>query len=245
MKNLLLLTLALSALCSGSFAGVRKWTPADGVSKTFEGELTAVKGDSVSIKKKPGGTVMVPLATLSQADRGFVASTEKAKMEAAARAEATAKLKTGEVARAVIGNAVKLDGKKLRKADVFAEKAPQHYLLYWGASWCGPCRYSAPHLAGLYDQTISRGTNIEVIHLSCDSDAAGMTSFMKEMKLNFPAIPLEKWRKEKVFTDIEPKAVPTCKLVDSSGKVIAEGEEAEMKAKELAGAGGSPAVPVK
>jgi thiol-disulfide isomerase/thioredoxin len=233
MKKLML-TLALAALCGGSFAEVRKWTSADDASKTFEGEMTAVKGDNVTIKKKAGGTVTVPLAKLSQDDRDFVAAAEKTKTEAASRAEASTKLKTSEMAKAVIGNTVILDGKKLKKFDVFAEKAPEHYLLYWGASWCGPCVKAAPHLAEAYDETISKGKGIEVIHLSCDQDEAGMISFMKDMKFNFPGIPKGKWEKESLFKGMAPSGIPNYKLVDATGKIIAEGEEAKTKAKELA-----------
>src|SRR5436190_14400799 len=99
MKKLAL-TLALAALCSISFAEVRKWTPADGGSKPFEGELKAVKADSVTIKKKGGGTLTLPLSGLSQEDRDFVAAQEKAKTEAAARAEAATKLKASGMGKA-------------------------------------------------------------------------------------------------------------------------------------------------
>lgn len=234
MKKLIL-TLALAALCGSSIAESRKWTSADDASKTFEGEMTAVKGDSVTIKKKAGGTVTVPLSKLSQDDKDYVASQEKAKADAASVAENAGKLKTTEVAKAVIGNTVKLDGKKLKKVDIFAEKAPEYYLVYWGASWCGPCRQAAPKLAEAYDETISKGKNIEVIHLSCDQDEAGMISFMKDMKFNFPGIAKAKWEKETVFKEMAPSGIPNYKLLDASGKIIAEGDEAKHKAAELAG----------
>lgn len=240
MKKLML-SLVLATLCGVSYAEVRKWTSADDASKTFEGEMTAVKGDNVTIKMKTGRTLTVPLSKLSQADKDFVAAQEKAKAEAAALAENAAKLKTGEVAKAVIGNTVILDGKKLKKHDIFATKAPEYYLVYFGASWCGPCRQAAPHLAEAYDETISKGKNIEVVHLSCDQDEAGMTSFMKDMKFNFPGIAKAKWEKEKVFKDIAPSGIPNYKLLDATGKVIAEGEGAKTKAKELANASGGSA----
>lgn len=134
MKTLML-SLTLAALCGASPAESRKWTSADDASKTFEGEMTAAKGDSVTIKMKTGRVMAVPLSKLSQADKDYVAAEAKAKEEASSAAAAAEKLKTSEVAKAIAGKTVILDGKKLKKHDIFATKAPEYYPLYWGASW--------------------------------------------------------------------------------------------------------------
>jgi hypothetical protein len=47
-------------------------------------------------------------------------------------------------------------------------------------------------------------------------------------------VPQGKWQKEKVFAAMAPKGIPNYKLLDATGKIIAEGEEAKTKAKELA-----------
>jgi hypothetical protein len=84
------------------------------------------------------------------------------------------------------------------------------------------------------DSDIASSKTVEVVHLSCDQDEAGMISFMKDMKFNFPGVPQGKWQKEKVFAAMAPKGIPNYKLLDATGKIIAEGEEAKTKAKELA-----------
>lgn len=236
MKTLML-TLLVAAFCGASYAGVRKWTSADDASKTFDGELTAVKGDNVTIKMKNGRSVTFAASKLSQEDRDFISAQEKEKAEAASASEAATKVKDSPMAKALAGNTVMLEGKRLKKHDVLATKAPQYYLLYFGASWCGPCRQAAPHLAEAYDETISKGKNIEVVHLSCDQDEEGMISFMKDMKFTFPGVPQAKWEKEAIFKPMAPKGIPNYKLVDADGKIIAEGEEAKSKAKELASGG--------
>ena len=234
--------LALLAVSGMGSAEVRKWTSADDASKTFEGELSSTKGDNVVVRMANGRTVTVPLSKLSQADRDFVAGVAKGKTAAADEAAAAEKAKTGAVAKALSGNTVKLDGKKFKKCDVFAAKAPEYYLVYWGASWCGPCRATAPKLAEAYDETISKAKNIEVIHLSCDQDENGMASFVEDMKFNFPAVARAKWEKEKLFSQMAPKAIPHYKLLDAAGNVVARDEEAKDKAKEIAHAAeGKPA----
>ncbi len=237
--SVVLSMLALSSICHGE---MRKWTSADDASKTFDGEMTSAKGDTVMVRMANGRTVTLPLTKLSQADRDFVASAAKEKTASADMAAAAEKAKTSAVAKALSGNTVKLEGKKFKKTDVFASKAPEYYLVYWGASWCGPCRASAPKLAEAYDETLSKAKNIEVIHLSCDNDENGMASFVEEMKFNFPAVARAKWEKEKLFSQIAPKTIPNYKLLDANGTVIARDEEAKDKAKEIAHAAeGKPA----
>ena len=62
-----------------------------------------------------------------------------------------------------------------------------------------------------------------------------MAGFMKAGPFTFPGIPEAKWKKQKLLNDMAPSGVPHYKLVDSTGKIIAEGNEAKEKAKELAG----------
>ncbi len=231
-KSLILLMLA--GLCGVGLAEVRKWTSAEDATKSFQGEMTEAKGDSVTIRMTNGRVTTLPLTKLSQEDRDFVAAAAKEKEAAAAQAAAAEKAKTGEVAKALAGNTVKLEGKKFKKVDIFAEKAPEYFLVYWGASWCGPCRASAPKLTEAYDETISKAKNVEVVHLSCDQDEAGMMSFVKDMGFKFPVVAGEKWRKDKVFGPMSPKGIPHYKLLNAAGEIVAEGEEAKAKAKELA-----------
>jgi hypothetical protein len=57
------------------------------------------------------------------------------------------------------------------------------------------------------------------------------------MKFKFPGVPQAKWKKEDIFKPMDPSGIPNYKLVDAQGKVLAEGEEAKARARELAGAG--------
>ena len=85
-----------------------------------------------------------------------------------------------------------------------------------------------------YNEKIAKSTNVELVHISCDQDEAGMKKFMGDASMPFPAVPSAKADKIKLLEPLSPKGVPNYKLVDSDGKVIAEGAEAKTKAAELA-----------
>ena len=91
-----------------------------------------------------------------------------------------------------------------------------------------------------YNEKIAKATNVELVHISCDQDEAGMKKFMGDASMPFPAVPAAKADKIKLLAPLSPKGIPNYKLVDAGGKVIAEGEEAKHKAAELA-AGTAPA----
>lgn len=238
-KPLLIIISALLGACSISSAEARKWTVSAGSAKPVVGEYVAVQDGVVTIKKKAGGKFYVGLASLSQEDRDFIAAEEKTRVELAAIAAAAAKLKTTEMAKAVTGRTVKLEGKKLKTFSVFTAKAPEYYLLYWGGSWCPACRDATPQLVQEYAAAISKGKNIEAVHLSCDQTQEKMREFMLDMKLNFPGISQDQWQKEKLLKSMEPKQLPHYKLVDAAGTVIAEGEDAKARARELAAGTGT------
>lgn len=90
-------------------------------------------------------------------------------------------------------------------------------------------------MAEYYNTSLAKATKVELIHLNLDSDESAMAKFMKDGAFAFPGIPQAKWEKIKTFKEIAPRGVPSYKLVDATGKVIAEGAEAKSKAKELSG----------
>ena len=72
--------------------------------------------------------------------------------------------------------------------------------------------------------------------MNCDNDDSGMAKFMQEGPFAFPAVPEAKWKKIKFIAELYTGGVPNYKLVDATGKVIADGAAAQAKAKERAGA---------
>lgn len=96
-------------------------------------------------------------------------------------------------------------------------------------------------MAEYYNTSLAKAPKVELLHLNLDSDEGAMAGFMKKGEFAFPGIPEAKWSKIKAFKDIAPGGVPSYKLVDATGKVIADGTAAKEKAKELAGESAAPA----
>jgi len=130
-KHILSLTAPLLAVAMMATAQARTWTSADG-SKTFEGTYISSTDTSVTVKKS-SGKVTFKLDLISEADRTWV----KAEAERLAKADADkANQKTladQPVGKKLMGNTVKLVGKKFEKTEI--SKVPEYYLVYFSASW--------------------------------------------------------------------------------------------------------------
>lgn len=124
--SLLLAALGLACVEAGE---ARTWTSAADASKTFEGEFVSESAGKVTVRKENGQQMTFPLDKLSEADQTWVAETKAA----ATRAE---KLKSAAVPAGILGKLVRLDGKRLKKYDLEADKGiPEYYVVYYSASW--------------------------------------------------------------------------------------------------------------
>src|SRR6478736_4822747 len=109
--KLLTLSLLFAALTVAARAEFRTWSSADDASKNFEGEFISANKDSVAIKRKDGKQITLPLTKLCQADRDFISKQAEEKANAEKAKEAGTKLKETEMAKALNGKTVTLEGK--------------------------------------------------------------------------------------------------------------------------------------
>lgn len=87
-------------------------------------------------------------------------------------------------------------------------------LLEFWATWCPPCRESAPGIEKLYTTYKDRG--FMVLGISLDSgDWDSVRSFVKEYKITYPVL----MGTEDVADQYQVRTIPLFVLVDKEGKV--------------------------
>ncbi|MEZ5301122.1 MAG: thioredoxin-like domain-containing protein [Verrucomicrobiales bacterium] len=224
MKKLLLPIIVGAALCAAGFA--RTWTSADG-SNTFEGEFVSAADGKVTVLRN-GREVTFKEELLSEEDREFIKAELAAKDEEAAAKKAAEEAKSAPVPSALDGKLMKLDGKSLKAFEPAG--VPEYYLVYFSASWCGPCRKSAPGMVEYYNETIAKNDKVELIWMNRDRDEGAMEGFIKEFGMPWPVVEFKSKDDIKPFMAIKKNFVPQYALVDRNGDVVAE-DLASAKAK--------------
>lgn len=223
MKKTILYTLA-SALLLGA-GSARVWTSSDGT-KTFEGDFVSCDDKTVTVKR--GFKEMTfKLELLSEDDQKWAKEEQATRNAEKANEAAVGVFLESDFGKA-LSKASKLDGDKFAEHEITAP--PRHFLLYFSASWCGPCRANAPTFAAEYKKDIATNPDLEVIHISLDREDGAAEQWAKSFEEPWPVI-LPSDVDQKVL--VEPyniRAVPSYVLVDQTGKEIARGKTAALAA---------------
>ncbi|MBI5607701.1 MAG: redoxin family protein, partial [Deltaproteobacteria bacterium] len=82
------------------------------------------------------------------------------------------------------------------------------------ATWCGPCRATAPQVAELHARLASKG--LVVVAASIDKDEQALEEFVREQLPGGPAIA---WVGPEAMEVLETESVPTFLVVDSQGRI--------------------------
>ena len=128
---------------------------------------------------------------------------------------------------AVQGDLVVSEGKKLKPYDD-AQLAPvKYYGIYYSASWCGPCRAFTPDLVSWYKKTKRKYPHFELIFVSSDRSAEDMAAYMKEDKMDWPALDFSKKGSTPELTKYSGAGIPCLVLVDADGKVLSHSYEGQ------------------
>jgi len=124
---------------------------------------------------------------------------------------------------ALKGALVDIEGKPLTGDGYASAKV---FVLYYGASWCGPCRKFSPTLVDFANKSRADNPGLAFVLMSNDQDPKDMLGYMKEEKMPWPALPLEKLKKSPLFMGYTGQYIPLLVVVDRYGKVLASSVDA-------------------
>lgn len=152
--------------------------------------------------------------------------TELAQTDVIARARQKALIepdkRPSRVAAALKTTLVDAEGKPVASQAIDEARV---YVLYFGASWCGPCRKFSPGLVRFASDAAKTHPRLVTVLLSNDEDDADMRSYMKEEKMPWPAMPLAALRQTPLFLSQSVGYIPNLVVLDRHGKVLASSSE--------------------
>ncbi len=100
-------------------------------------------------------------------------------------------------------------------------------ILYFSASWCGPCRRNAPHSVKAYNDLVKNNPDVEVVMCSCDRDTASAERWAASENMPWPFLMGKEWNQIPAVKAVAPRTISLMILVDKDGKSISVGRNIE------------------
>jgi len=185
----------------------------DGTELPAGGEYLLLGYDKDGVKLYSSEHETTLFAELSQTD--FVA-------RARALALIEPEKRPSRVAAALKGALVDAAGKPVSTP---ALENARVYVLYFGASWCGPCRKFSPSLVRFAQEESAANPRLAFVLMSNDEKDPDMLEYMKMEKMPWPAMPLERLRKTPLFLGQAAGYIPHLVVLDRYGLVLASSVE--------------------
>jgi nucleoredoxin len=161
-------------------------------------------------------------------DRDTTVVVEVVETDAIARARERVLLppekRPSRIAAALRGVMVDADGKP---ADDRRLDETQVFALYYGASWCPPCRKFSPELVRFVNRVSKQNPRLTVVMMSDDKDGAEMLQYMKQEKMPWNAVPYAALEKSPPLLSYIRGGIPQLAIVDRHGKLLAEAFDGE------------------
>ena len=91
------------------------------------------------------------------------------------------------IAEQLAGKLVKLENEALVRYTLDPEKAIDHFLFYYSASWSPSCRKFTPDLIEFYNKAKKQNSNFEIVFISSDDSEKAMLAYIKKAKMPWPS----------------------------------------------------------
>ncbi len=92
-------------------------------------------------------------------------------------------------------------------------------LLYFSASWCGPCQAFTPSLVEFHRQH-AEASNLDVLLVSQDISAEAMLAYMGDHEMLFPAVPYDRIARSRLRVSYGGLGNPSLVVLSPSGEVV-------------------------
>ncbi|MBL8750921.1 MAG: redoxin domain-containing protein [Planctomycetes bacterium] len=121
-----------------------------------------------------------------------------------------------------------LDGKLFnlrtgKKARVNPKSPPEFVVLYFSASWCGPCQAFSPELVRFYEANKKdAGKRFEIIWISRDRTEREMQQYTKEHNFPWLAVAWDKLSSIPIAQAHDSRGIPDLVMLDATGALIAD-----------------------
>ena len=122
-----------------------------------------------------------------------------------------------------------LENGKLKKRD--GKLNPKHFILYFSASWCGPCCRNAPHSVEAYNRVVKDNPDVEVIMCNLDQNLDAAQKWAAANNMPWPILLKEDLTE--LAKKVAPRGITTMILVDKDGKPIQSSQNMEQLVKAI------------
>ncbi len=120
----------------------------------------------------------------------------------------------------------KMDGTAVNTMETI--KGRKQVVLYFSASWCGPCRRFTPELVS-YVNAHKQSKDFIVILVGSDQSAQKQADYMKKYDMDFYAIPFDKARLRNIKKMYGGGGIPNLVILKPDGKVVKGSYETDGK----------------